>query len=187
MGKRVILAMAVAGLVLAMAGPALAKGPFGEQDSVVSGSVSIHGPKRGGSIFLDWRGGCGIFSPCTDIKDLESDFLAVAADAGLSGGGVPSYARTYYIRPSMSRLGPAYTMTWTLVSTEGRRAVVRQTLYPYAPGRPWVYTPAGQRVGEATLTSGWAATPPSLVALLRTYGLPKAAPAAPTAAAADAS
>ena len=181
MGKRLILGLWVVGMIVGAAGPAQAKGPF-DHPVTLSGTVNIQGSDhKGGGMFLSWRGDCGIFEPCGDIKELSNDFLIVADDTALMGR-VPRYARYFYERPSKARLGPAYTVDWAFTAPDGVTATLTQTLYPYAPGRPWVYMAAGQSFFGMTLEGGWSTTPPSMVGLLRSYGLPRTPPAAAPAA-----
>lgn len=183
MGKRLFFAVAVAGMVLAMAGPASAKGPLWHGAVSVSGTVKVEGPKQDIPIVLGWRGDCGLLFPCDDLAYLDSDFLALARDTGLTGS-IPSYAKSYYLRPARSKLGPAYRVTWRLAADNGDRAVVEQTLYPFAPERPWVYTVPGQKFFDLTLEGGWISAPPSTAGLLQGYGLPPRAPGAGAAVAA---
>jgi len=181
MGKRLILGLWVVGMIVAVAGPAQAKGPF-DHPVTLSGTVSIHdSDNRGGAIFLKWRGDCGIIEPCSDIKELSNDFLIVADDTAVMGR-VPRYARNFYALPSRARLGPAFTVDWSFTADDGVTATLTQTLYPYAPGRPWVHMAPGQSFFGMTLEGGWSTTPPSMVGLLRSYGLPRTAPGVPPAA-----
>jgi hypothetical protein len=181
MTRRLILLTAVAGVVLMWAGPAQAKGPWFH--GTTSGTVKISGPKMRVPLVLGWKGDCGLFSPCSDITALDSDFLALARDTML-GAVVPDYARTYYPVPSKSQLGPAYDVQWTLVRSEGRQLVIHQTLYPFAQGRPWVFLPSGQNLPDLPFQTDPISTPPSLSVLLHSYGFPtKAEVVGPTTAA----
>jgi len=169
MTRRLILLTVVAGVVLMWAGPAQAKGPWFH--STISGTVKISGPKMRVPLVLGWQGDCGLFAPCSDLSYLDSDFLALARDTALNGN-VPAYARTFYQVPSRSRLGPDYDVRWTMTRADGKQVVIHQTLYPFAKGRPWVVTPAGQELPEMPVQEGPMSAPPSLLGLLHTYGFP---------------
>jgi hypothetical protein len=78
------------------------------------------------------------------------------------------------------RLGPKYQVTYRF--TQGDRIwAVQQDLYPYATGRPFAFTPAGQRIanryGEGTteVNEGWRGSR-TLETILRAHGLPGAPP-----------
>ena len=172
MGRRLVFLAVAAGAMLLVAAPAMAKGPFGEGPS--SGSASISGPGLKAPILFGWHGECGLLEPCTDVRDLDNDFLAVAMDTGISGR-LPRYAIGYYLRPALSNLGPRYTIHWVL-DTGSTQMKLEQDLYPYAPDRPWVRTP--KTIVGASLGSEWWPAPPSLVGLLRGYGLPASPPGA---------
>ena len=182
MGKRVMLALAVAGMVLAMAGPAFAKGDHEELVSV-SGTVKGDGPGLRVPFILGTNGpGCGIIDPCSSFAEYNErgDFLQMATDVGITGF-IPPYARDYYVRPPMSKLGPGYHLHWRFVASDGSVSEVDQTLYPYAPGRPWVYTPPGQAVFHIRpLEFDWISVTPQLRTLMQGYGFPKASPVAGT-------
>jgi hypothetical protein len=169
MTRRLTLLAVVAGVVLSWAAPAQAKGPWFH--TATSGTVKISGPKMKVPLVLGWKGDCGLFFPCGDIKDLDSDFLAVARDTTL-GAYVPDYARTYYPVPSKKDLGPAYAVTWTLRRDDGVIRVIHQTLYPYAKGRPWVFLPPGQNLPSLPIQTDPISTPTSLIPLLQGYGFP---------------
>lgn len=172
MTRRLILLAVVAGVVMMWAAPAQAKGPWFH--GTTSGTVKITGPKMRIPLVLGWKGDCGLFSPCSDIKALDSDFLALARDTML-GAVVPDYARTFYPVPTKSQLGPAYDVQWTLNRDDGKQTVIHQTLYPFAKGRPWVFLPAGQDLPAVPIQTEPMSLPPSLSVLLHSYGFPSKA------------
>ena len=169
MTRRLIVLVVGAGALLLWASPAQAKGPFFHD--TLSATVKVEGPKMRVPFVLGWKGDCGLFSPCNDIRDLDSDFLAFAKDMGL-GSYVPSYARTYYPVPTKAQLGPAYTVHWTILTGSGKRAEIDQILYPFANGRPWAFTPSGQDLLEVPVPEAPASAPPSTLGLLQSYGFP---------------
>jgi hypothetical protein len=169
MTRRLIVCILGAGALLLWAAPAQAKGPF-FHDSL-SATVKVEGPKMRIPLVLGWKGDCGLFSPCNDIRDLDSDFLAFAKDMML-GTAIPSYSRTYYPVPTEAQLGPAYRVHWTILTEHGQREDIDQLLYPFAQGRPWVFTPAGQGLPEVELSSDPVSAPPSTLGLLQSYGFP---------------
>lgn len=169
MAKRLIVLILGAGTLLLWAAPAQAKGPF-FHDSL-SATVRVDGPKMRIPLVLGWKGDCGLFSPCGDIGDLDSDFLAFAKDM-MIGTNIPSYARNYYPVPTRAQLGPAYTVHWTVTTEGGKRAEFDQLLYPFAEGRPWVFTPTGQDLPEVPLNTDPVSAPPSTLGLLQGYGFP---------------
>ena len=176
MGGRLILGMMAAGVVLALTAPAAqAKGPHSGMP--VQATASVNGPKMKIPIVFGWQGQCGILDQCSDLKDLENDTLTLARDLGLSGN-IPSYAKSFYVPPPMSKMGPAYTVRWVI--RQGPSVWnITQRLYPYAPGRPWVFTPAGQTMLGVSLDGqglpgGWMSAPPSVNGFLQGFGLPAA-------------
>jgi hypothetical protein len=186
MGKRLIVIVLAASVVMSFAAPAFAKGPFGEEAVNVTGTVKMDGPGLRVPLVLGSNGGsCGILDPCQDFAEFnrQGDFLQFATDVGVTGY-IPPYARGYYTPPPASKLGPAYQLHWTFVADNGKRSEIVQTLYPYAPdGRAWVHTAPGQKVfGFRSLDFEWISAPTTLSGLLQGYGLPKTAPVAALAA-----
>jgi hypothetical protein len=171
-GRRLMLLAVVAGAMLWVAAPAMAKGEYPE--GPISGSASISGPGLKAPILFGWHGECGLLDPCMDVRDLDNDFLAVAMDTGISGR-LPRYAIGYYERPALSELGPRYTIHW-VVDMGSTHVTLEQDLYPYAPDRPWVHTP--KTLADVPLGSEWWPAPPSMVGLLHGYGLPASPPGA---------
>lgn len=76
-------------------------------------------------------------------------------------------------------LGKPYTATYTYAVPEQRterQGIVRQELYPYAAGGAVTYTPAGQRLFNATSRGTWHRDA-RLASILIAAGLPAPAPA----------
>jgi len=100
-------------------------------------------------------------------------------------GGIPGYVRSSPQASKPAFLGPEYQVVFF---RDCCRLAVHQVMYPFARGRPWVYTPAGQRLamrrvfgrfwgGGASL--GWAQAHEGLVILLEQRGLPDQPPSPP--------
>ena len=127
--------------VVAIALPASAKGGIGPLRR-----ATIKGP--------------GLDNPVV-LKGGDGELLASHTD--VVSGDEPVGSST---RPE--NLGPRYDVTFVYPTFEhGRqglrrsRVLLHQELYPYARGGPWVFTPAGQRLGNdrhvfPTVASGWA-------------------------------
>ncbi len=170
MGRRLILGLAVVASVMAPATAALAKGPF-DHPVTFSGAVTIDGPHQKHAILLNWKGECGIFDPCSDLKSLDNDFMTVLMDTAATGR-IQRYSANFYVRPPASKMGPAYSITWAFTTDDGKKATIRQTYYPYAPQHPWVYSAPRQNLFGTTLDGGWLSTSPMLAPLLQQYGFP---------------
>jgi hypothetical protein len=56
-------------------------------------------------------------------------------------GGIPGYVRPAAQAPELASLGPGYEV---IFFRDCCRLSVHQVVYPFAQGRPWVYTPPGQ-------------------------------------------
>jgi hypothetical protein len=127
--------------IVAIALPASAKGGIGPLRK-----ATIKGP--------------GLDKPVT-LKGGDGELLASHTD--VVSGDEPVETST---RPQ--NLGPRYDMTFVYSTFEHgrrgmrhRRVVLHQELYPYAHGGPWIFTPAGQRLGDdphvfPSVASGWA-------------------------------
>jgi hypothetical protein len=74
------------------------------------------------------------------------------------------------------RLGPRYTITWTIPDGSGTAKKIRQDVYPYAAGGPVTYTKPGQPVLGQTTRGGWYRAPDGLRTQLIALGLPSKAP-----------
>jgi hypothetical protein len=71
-----------------------------------------------------------------------------------------------------TRLGPRYTITWTIPDGQGTARQVRQVVYPYAAGGPVTYVRPGQPVFDRTTRGGWYQAADSLRQTLISLGLP---------------
>jgi len=76
------------------------------------------------------------------------------------------------------RLGPRYTITWTIPDGSGTAKKIRQDVYPYAAGGPVTYTKPGQPVFDQTTRGGWYKASDDLRQQLIALGLPDKAPQA---------
>lgn len=109
------------------------------------------------------------------------DFVNFATFAG----GIPGYVRPSPRAPEPASLGPRYEV---IFFRDCCRLAVRQVVYPFAQGGPWVYTPQGQRRAMRWVfgrfwgggaSSGWAQAHQGLVVLLEQRGLPDDLPRPP--------
>ena len=82
-------------------------------------------------------------------------------------------------------LGPRYTVKYRMPGPDGTDAIIRQELYPYAPGgRPVTYTPPNQPYfGTERTVGGWIRGDTYLKTLLVGAGLPATRPSSPAAGA----
>jgi hypothetical protein len=172
--------------VCALALPALAKGPV----EAAAGKVVITGPGLPRPIELEGtiqgfqEPGDG-FMPFESRSDGEFTALLFAS-AVLSGYGVGSeqFEGWYDLPPKNLRsLGPAYQLRFEMAGENWSESVMRQ-LYPFAPERPLVFTPAksvtiSSRVTMQHLRGLWWSAPPVLLSILQSHGLPKTAPPLP--------
>lgn len=160
--KRSMLALMAIAMVLAVAGPAAAKG-------AVPQSARMTGPGLGSPMTFGDPTAPGGSSADANVILLanETYFLQTVYD----GDQVAA--------PRHASLGPRYTIIWTMRSElhPGHTFQVRSDLYPYAEGRAVMYTHGGHKVrdmgGRFVLRSGWAAPNPVLVDNLRAWGMPK--------------
>jgi hypothetical protein len=183
MRMRAMAAVACAvGSVVALAGPAAAKGPTG---------VTVTYP-GGGEVDVDLtQGGTeeGRAGPGSLIED-----MGLWSVLG-SGAGAPVLAASPPDGLAEDELGPRFTVTWTMYDAQDGFEVV-QYLYPIAPGGPVVHSPGGQPAEPyAPVTAGgWLRAAGDPVAGLASLGVdldaprsaPAPAPGAAPAAAADA-
>jgi hypothetical protein len=77
------------------------------------------------------------------------------------------------------RLGPRYTITWTMADDLGKNNKVLQHVYPYAAGGPVTFMPPGQPVFDSQTTGGWYQSFDALRAQLIDLGLPNRDPLTP--------
>ncbi len=153
---RAVVVGALAGLlVLAGAEPALAKGPD---------QVTISGPGLARPIVLGGDSESG-GDQLGQLADGTGVFDAVVIGAG----AVPLDPS-----PPAGPLGAAYRLDFRVPNASVQPDVVRQDLYPSAPGGPVVYTPPGQSAFGVTTRGGWRVAPAGFAALLDSIGVPRA-------------
>jgi hypothetical protein len=123
-------------LVVALAGPASAKGA---QDATLTGP--------------------GITTPLHIGNDPEGP-TTVNVNRLVEATGT-NYA-VFRTRPSplesvrpAGRLGPRYRIVYRLYTGENEATPVRQTIYPFARAGFVTYTPPGQRAFDAEVRAGW--------------------------------
>lgn len=163
MRMRATAAVACAvGLVVALAGPAAAKGPTGM-------TVTYPG---GGEVEVDLTQGAteeGRVGPGTLMEDMGL--------WSVLGSGVPVLAPAPPEGLAEDDLGPRYSVAWTMYDgAEGFELV--QYLYPDAPGGPVVHSPGGQPAEPyAPVTAGgWLRATGDPVAGLASLGVDLSAP-----------
>jgi hypothetical protein len=153
----VFIALTAAAAAL-LAASAAAKGPA---------KASVEGPGLDEAVVFVGSGE-GPGSPLGNLTMAAGFFPAVFAqspDPMLSG------------RPA-GRLGPEYTITYTVPGPSGAASQIRQKLYPYAAGGPVTYMAPGQSVFDTASTrGGWYEADTSLKGTLVEAGLPRTAPA----------
>jgi hypothetical protein len=177
-----VLTLAIAG---ALALPALAKGPIEH----ASGSAVITGPGLQKPIRL--KGTVeGFAEPDAGFMPLQAgedgEFSALLFGSGLlsdQGMGQDQLEGWYVLQPDDPRaLGPAYRLRFDLAG-EGWSESLTGQIYPFAPERPLVFTPAqsvtiGGRVRMQHLRGLWWSAPPAVLGILQSHGLPRTAPLA---------
>jgi hypothetical protein len=77
-------------------------------------------------------------------------------------------------RAPTEQLGPRYQITWRLMTGPDDVTAIRQDLYPYATGGPLVHTVAGQPIYGGATVGGWYEAPPALRDRLDALGVPPA-------------
>jgi hypothetical protein len=170
--RRIAVLGLVGGVILAIAGPASAKGVE---------SATIEGPGLAEPVSIDYET-LGV-NDDTLQRFLDSTgfwYLFYAPDPAW---GLPGELIT---GPPMGDLGPEYVVTWYL---GGEAYPAPSYLYPLAPGGPLVHVeegaPGGFHGTPAKLPGGWFAAEPELLDMLEVYGVAvgesevKAKPAAP--------
>ncbi len=154
-----VLAAFAAALMLLAPTAALAKG---------ASAATIDGSGPGGPITLRGDGEPGSGTDLGTLADLSGLFPAMF---GQSPDPMLDAAPT-------KRLGPHYTITWTIPDGSDTAKKIRQDLYPYATGGPVTYTKPGQPVFDQTTRGGWYEASDDLRQHLISLGLPNKAPMA---------
>jgi hypothetical protein len=162
---RIILTGGVlAAALLAVAGPALAKG---------ASQVRITGPGLAHAIVMANDGEPDQSGQLATLAEQSGLFTAMFG-SGTSGSS-PAQLPT---PPPQASLGPSYALVYTVPGIEPAPGqtdgTVRQDLYPYAHGGPLSYTPPGQRGfngAGALRIQGWLRTSPELAGTLAQLGI----------------
>jgi hypothetical protein len=148
---RLKIVIAIGALLVADSGTAAAK--------FASYSLTIDGP--------------GMTSPAAIHQRRAIGRVSIATLVGTN--------RTRIERPR-SR-GPAYLLEYSFGVSDAngaRTETIRQTLYPFAPGRPVVFTPRRQKIdmsyGPVRFEAGWFEVPQWVIRMLEDEGLPQTPP-----------
>jgi hypothetical protein len=158
-----VLAGMVATLTLLAPTAALAKGASAA--TIDGGGPGGPGNGPSGPIILRGDGEPGSGTDLGTLADLSGLFPAMF---GQSPDPMLDAAPT-------KRLGPHYTITWTIPDDSGTAKKIRQDVYPYAAGGPVAYTKPGQPVFDQTTMGGWYKASDSLRQHLISLGLPNKA------------
>jgi len=170
--KRRVLGPVLAGVATAFAllalapTAALAKGASAA--TIDGGGPGGPGNGPNGPITLRGDGEPGSGTDLGTLADLSGLFPAMfgqSPDPMLDASPTPA-----------ERLGPRYTITWTIPDGIGTAKKVRQDVYPYAAGAPVTYTKPGQPVFDQATRGGWYKASDSLREKLIELGLPGKAP-----------
>lgn len=167
--RPLLLCVPVLALALALAPPALAKGPL---------EASLEGPGLEAPLqFGGW----------TDPGATEDPGRAPLGRLAEAAGFFPASFGQSTVGPILAKrpkgdLGPRYTLTYGLGGPEGDEERIVQDVYPYARPHPVTYMAPGQPFYETMRTrGGWfvATSPnaPPLDYILRDAGLPRHPPA----------
>lgn len=173
------LAGGVAALVLLALVPTAALAKGASAATIDGGGPGGPGNGPNGPITLRGDGEPGSGTDLGTLADLSGLFPAMfgqSPDPMLAAAPTPA-----------KRLGPRYTITWTIPDGTGTAKQVRQDVYPYAAGAPVIYTKPGQPVFDQATRGGWYRASDSLRTKLVELGLPDKAPMAlPASRAGDA-
>jgi hypothetical protein len=166
--KRRILVLAALAATLTLLVPTAASAK-GASAATIDGS-GPGGPGNGpnGPIVLRGDGEPGSGTDLGTLADLSGLFPAMF---GQSPDPMLEASPT-------NRLGPRYTITWTIPDGTGTAKKVRQAVYPYAAGGPVTYTKPGQPVFDQNTRGGWYKASDALREHLISLGLPNKAPVA---------
>jgi hypothetical protein len=83
--------------------------------------------------------------------------------------------------PPTPDVGPAYLVTWRIMTGPSETTPLQQVLYPHAAGGPLVDTPAGQRLHGGEIAGGWHRADARLARTLMALGVPGGGAAADSA------
>jgi hypothetical protein len=173
MKRFALVAFSVAATVAMAAAPAFAKG-----DGVpILAKAVITGPGLGRPIVVSGD----LFAFGEGQQNTASGLAeGLIAASGLGAGPEEGW---YELPPDTTTLGPAYEVNYFIEGEEqfGTTVPLHQSIYPYAAGRPFVYTAPGQRFFGSKIGEWWSASP-SLRTWLVSHGLPAAPVAVPAPA-----
>jgi hypothetical protein len=165
-----VLAGGVAALVLLALVPTAALAKGASAATIDGGGPGGPGNGPNGPITLRGDGEPGSGTDLGTLADLSGLFPAMfgqSPDPMLAAAPTPA-----------KRLGPRYTITWTIPDGTGTAKKVRQDVYPYAAGGPVTYTKPGQPVFDQSTRGGWYQASDDLRQHLISLGLPNRAPVA---------
>ena len=169
MKRFAVVALTVGAIVALVAAPALAKSPL----VPIRGRLVISGPGLQAPITV--KGKVYWYEYGLDgSKESSNQITLVVRELGFLDAG-PDVG-WYELPPDPSTLGPGYDVEY--YSDVDIPSGV--TLYPYAPGRPFVFSQGPNVRGQKT--GLWWSAPPSLHTWLVSKGLPAAPVAAPVPA-----
>jgi hypothetical protein len=157
-----LISVLIAIAALALPTTALGKGPSG---------ASIDWPGTGGGLNISGDGESG-GTPLGDLAQQAGFFPATF-------GGQVTDGQPYPMRENApkGKLGPKYTITYTVPGPNNELSKLRQDVYPYATPRPVTYMAPEQEFWDGMLThGGWYQSTAGLKATLVNAGLPKVAP-----------
>jgi hypothetical protein len=160
MKPRVLAVTALAALLLLVPTAAQAKG-------ISAATISGGGPGGlpGGPITLRGNGEPGSGTDLGMLAEGAGVFAVMFNDGSEALTAAPT-----------DRLGPRYTITWTLADDLGKNRKLLQHAYPYAAGGPVTFMPAGQPVFDTETSGGWYQGFDGLRAQLIELGLPNREP-----------
>jgi len=164
--RLIVLTVLTAGVsaatVIALATPALAKGPT---------QASITGPGLARPVVIAGGGEPGQLDRLAVLATQTDLYTAMFG----AGGSVPAPDRLR-TPPPASALGPRYTIVYTVPGVTPQPGEqfgrIRQDLYPLAAGGPVIYTPPGQAgFGQPLQATGWFRGGPGLTRTLAQLGV----------------
>ena len=164
--RLIVLTVLTAGVsaatVIALATPALAKGPT---------QAGITGPGLARPVVIAGGGEPGQLDRLAVLATQTDLYTAMFG----AGGSVPAPDRLR-TPPPASALGPRYTIVYTVPGVTPQPGQefgrIREGLYPRAAGGPVIYIPPGQQgFGQPLLVTGWLRGTPQLVHILARLGV----------------
>jgi hypothetical protein len=158
--RAVTVAAVVGMVVLGTAGPAFAKG---------ADQVTITGPGLARPIVLGGDGEPGSGEQLGMLSNGSGLFVVMFG---------PTDGRQLSSDPPAASLGPRYELAFRVPGASPSPDIVRQDLYPSAPGGPVTYTPGGQTSFGGRTAGGWYRSDDGFARLLASLGVPGALPAA---------